>query len=163
MLTKPKIEDRKEQSYVAIRTKVNKDEIPAALPPLLMEVYQWLGKYNIKPAGAPFFQYHSMNSNCDLEVNVGIPTQSWVEGEGRFFSGSFPPGVYATISHFGHYSKLMEAHMALENWIRENGWDDTRQRTENEVKWGGRTEFYITDPQTEPDPEKWQTDVVFSL
>jgi hypothetical protein len=28
---------------------------------------------------------------------------------------------------------------------------------------GGRVEFYPTDPEEEPDPSKWQTDVAFRL
>lgn len=163
MLTKPKIEDRKEQPFIAISTKVNMKDIPTALPPLIIEVFEWLNKFHIKQAGPPFFNYTSMDNNCDLVVNVGVPTHNWVEGDGRCKSGYFPTGVYATISHFGPYLNLKEAHLALEEWITQNGWDDTKKRTDNEVAWGGRTEFYITDPEAEPNPEAWQTDVVFSL
>jgi effector-binding domain-containing protein len=163
MLTKPKIEDRKEQPFIAIGTRVNMKDIAVQLPPLIIEVVEWMNKFHIKQAGPPFFQYLSIDNNNDLIVNVGVPTHDWVEGDARLKSGKFPAGVYATLSHFGPYHQLKDAHMTLEEWVTQNGWDDTKKRTDNEVAWGGRTEFYITDPQTEPDQEKWQTDVVFSL
>jgi hypothetical protein len=30
-----------------------------------------------------------------------------------------------------------------------------------EEVWGGRVEFYITDPGEEPDPAKWETELAF--
>ncbi|WP_314518015.1 hypothetical protein [Xanthocytophaga agilis] len=31
------------------------------------------------------------------------------------------------------------------------------------TQWGGRTEFYLIDPDFEPGPAKWQTKIMFLL
>ena len=56
MITKPKLEQRLEQHYVAIHTQV---PIPfgALLPPLMDEVHNWMADKHLATAGAPFIRY----------------------------------------------------------------------------------------------------------
>jgi hypothetical protein len=44
MFGEPTIERRKEQPYMAIRTKLNMKDVPNILPPLIPEVLQWIDK-----------------------------------------------------------------------------------------------------------------------
>lgn len=154
----PKIEQRSEMQYMAIRVSVDIEEIPAKLPPLIPEVRAWLEKNNAKPDGPPFFQYVSMDSD-KMVAEVGFPVKKPLAGDDRVIPGYLPAGRYATLTHMGDYPGLRKANMDLEAWIKENGLKEKYKVTADGKKWGTRTELYLTDPQQEPDHDKWRTDV----
>lgn len=162
MTTAPKVQFHDEQYYVAIRTKVKMSDIPAILPPLIPEVFQWVEKNNITQSGPCFFRYLSYDSDDQLLVDVGVSTQTQAKGDGRVIPGSFPAANYVTVTYTGDYKELCHVHMALESWMKENGVKEGSQKVDGK-EYGARTEFYITDPQEEPDPAKWQTDVSILL
>jgi effector-binding domain-containing protein len=147
-----KVEDREAQNYMAIGVKVQRQEIPETLPPLINQVSDWLEKNNIVPEGPAFFRYLKMEGNM-LEVEVGIPVGSKINGNGHIKPGVIPGGRYAVATYYGHYSNLYQVHTTLEKWGKEAG-----------MKFkGARTEFYPTDPNIEPNPDKWQTDITIML
>ena len=162
MLSEPKIEYRDEQPYVAIRTKVSMQEIPTVLPPLIPEVYAWLQKNHVATDHPCFFCYHRMDKDDMLEVDVGVPVDKVLSGDDRILADVFPAGRYATVLHTGHYSNLRKAHMNLESWKEKMGLKEKALITENGA-WGVRIEFYITDPEQEPNPDKWVTEIAFLL
>ncbi len=148
MTIKPVIEQRDKQNYIAIKSKLKREEIPQLLPPLIPELFKWLSIKNIEPDGAPFFNYLKMDD--ELEIEVGIPTSSIVKGDERVKAGTFPKGEFAVAKHIGNYNKLFEFHVAIEKW-----------KDENNLKFiSPKVEFYPTDPVTEPNPKKWETIVI---
>lgn len=148
MKIEPKIENRDKQFYAAIRKKLKEKEIPEILPPLIPELFQWFEQKNIKPYGAPFFNYINMDNQSIVEV--GIPTSSSIKGDERVKAGLFPEGKYAVVKYMGPYNKLFEVHMAMEKW-----------KDENHFKFiAPKVEFYPTDPVAEPNPEKWETIII---
>jgi len=162
MTTEPAIQFHDEQYYVAIRTKVKMSDIPAVLPPLIPEVFQWMEKNKIMPTGPCFFRYLSYDSDDQLLVDVGVPAQAPAQGDGRIITGSFPAANYVTVRYTGDYKELSHVHMALESWMKENGIKEGAQKIDGK-EYGARTEFYITDPQEVPDPANWETDVSILL
>jgi effector-binding domain-containing protein len=163
MLTDPKVEERTEQHYMAICSEVNMKNISTVLPPLIPQIRAWMDKNNIIPSGPPFFKYFSMDKNDHLQVDVGIPVASPMRGEGKIVPDTFPAGKYATIIYTGDYRHLKDAHMKLEEWMTKKGLNDRLSGNEQKAVWRGRTEFYLVDESTEPDPEKWQTEITFLL
>ncbi len=158
MTTIPKIEFFEAEPYVAIRQKVSMAEISTVLPPLISEVFIWMGKEKVDGNGAPFFRYLSMDEHNNLIVDVGIPTKIKVAGSDKIISRIFPEGDYAALTHTGDYKNLRQAHMSLDKWIKENGYKDRGVMDDDQLV-GCRVEFYVSDPATEPDPEKWVTEV----
>lgn len=163
MLTEPKIETRKEQSYAAIRTKVSMKDIPAVLPPLIPDILNWIKKNNIVQTGPAFFRYLSWDKPNEFIVDVGVPVEKPIKPDSRVIAGSFPGGSYAVITHFGDYKNLKGAHMSLEDWVRKNHLNEKKQASANGDAYGVRTEFYTTDPDVEKDIEKWETEIAFFL
>lgn len=159
MINTPKVEQRPEMHYMAIRVNVNIAEIPAKLPPLIPEVRAWLEKNNLKPDGPPFFQYVAVNSHHQMVAEVGFPVKKSLAGDGRVIPGYLPAGRYATLMHMGDYAGLRKANMDLDAWIKENGLKEKHKLTADGKEWGTRMELYLTDPQQEPDHDKWRTDV----
>jgi effector-binding domain-containing protein len=157
------LEQRAEQPYAAIRVQVAMSEIGETLPPLVPEVFGWLQSRGIAPAGPPFFRYYRIEMPGALDVDVGVPVTTPVDGDGRVEPGLAPAGTYATVTHTGHPSELQAATVELMRWGRENGvsWDadlDGAHET-----WRARFEFYLTDPNVEPDMTKWQTQLAFKV
>src|SRR5882724_11122423 len=122
MLIQPVIEQRAEQPYMAIRTKLAMQDIPAILPPQIKEMCDWLAKNKLEPAGDPFFRYLAYGKKDNqLLVDVGVPVRAAVAGDNRVMAGAFPAGRYAKITHTGPYNNLKDAHMFLEDWGKKNG------------------------------------------
>lgn len=90
----PRIEILEEQFYIAIKSNLNRVQIPDLLPPLISELFKWLSSRNIDFAGAPFFNYIKIKGE-KLEIEVGVPTNSPVDGDDILKAGSFPAVKYA--------------------------------------------------------------------
>ena len=86
-----------------------------------------------------------------------------MDGDDHVVSGVLPAGRYATVTHVGHPSELMEVTKALLEWAAAQGltWDVSA--ADGGERWGSRLEIYLTDPGEEPDMSKWQTQLAFRL
>jgi effector-binding domain-containing protein len=162
MSSEPRIEERAEQPYVAIRGLVTMQTI-GAIADRLPEVFTWLAERDIPPAGAPFFRYNVIDMRQQLEIEVGAPLTIAVEGSGDVIAGTLPAGRYAVVSHVGHPDKLMGVTRNLLEWADEQGvrWD--MAETGVGQRWGCRLENYRTDPREEPDLNKWETELAFRV
>ena len=164
MITEPKIEDRKEQHYVGIRTLVTMQEMGPVLPPLWGEVYGWLASKGLKSAAAPLWRYRIIDMEAKMEIDVGVPVATAVTGDGRVTADTIPAGRYATLIYTGPYDGLMRATADLLAWAEKKGvvWDRWPAGPSGEC-WRARIENYLTDPKEEPDSAKWETELAFKL
>jgi effector-binding domain-containing protein len=163
MLTTPTLEHRAEQPYVAIRSTPTMGQIGAVAAPLIAEVFGWLTEQGISPAGPPFFRYLVIDMERQLELHVGVAVEPETAGDGRVLAGAFPEGEYLTAVYTGPFDGLPEATDEFLAWADANGivWD--RERTPAGEAWGSRTEHYLTDPESEPDPSRWETLLAFRV
>lgn len=162
MITEPKLEDRKDQHYVGVRTQVEMREFPVVIPQLLGETFGWLGSQGVPPAGAPFMRYHVINMESKLDIEMGVPVASATPGNGRVAPGVLPAGRYASLIYTG-VANGMKGNAALLDWGAAKGlvWDSWV--AENGDGFGSRFESYLTDPAVEPDMAKWETEVAIRL
>jgi effector-binding domain-containing protein len=162
MLVAPEIETRAEQPYVALRARVTMDGI-AAFAVRTGEVFGWLGARGLAPAGPPFLKFNVIDMARELEMENGVPVAAPADGDNLVVAGILPAGRYATVTHTGHPSELVEVTGALLDWGAEQGltWDVSPSADGD--RWGARLEFYLTDPREEPDMSKWQTQLAFRL
>jgi effector-binding domain-containing protein len=162
MISEPKLEDRREQPYVGIRTQAAMQELPDVIPQLLDEVFAWLREQGVEPAGAPFIRYHVIDMQAKLDIELGSPVASPLLGDHRVKAGVLPAGRYAALVYTGVKNGI-KGNKALLDWARAKGirwdrWDD-----ENGDAFGARYESFLTDPADEPDPAKWETEVAIRL
>ena len=162
MLVTPEIETCTEQPYVAIRARVKMAGI-GAFAVRTSEVFDWLGNRGLKPAGPPFLKYNVIDMTRKLEMETGVPVASAVDGDDDVVSGILPAGSYATVTHTGHPSELVEVTGALLDWAAEQGLTWDMSPSEDGDRWRARLEFYLTDPSQEPDMSKWRTQLAFRL
>ena len=76
MITEPKLENRNEQHYVAIRTQVTMQELDTVIQQLRREVLAWIAHQGIAPTGSPFLRNLVIDMKALLDIEVGIPTGS---------------------------------------------------------------------------------------
>ena len=156
------LEYRDAQPYAAIRLQA---AIPFSkfLAPAWGEVRAWLESIGISPCGAPFIRYLTTDMSARLDLEVGFPVAAALPHNGHISTGVIPAGKYAVMMYTGPYKGkgLFKATVALLEWAQENhiAWKkSTRDRLE---WWEGRLEWYLTDPDQEPDSKKWQTELAF--
>jgi effector-binding domain-containing protein len=161
MITKPKLEDRAEQHYVGIRTQVPSSKFKKIIPQFLDELFAWLGKQSVSPAGAPFMRYHVINMAGNMDVELGVPVASAQVGDERVSPGVIPAGRYAALVYSGVTG--IKGNKALVEWAAKSGikWD--RWDVENGDAFRSRIEYFLTDPAEEPDKKKWETEVAIRL
>src|SRR5690349_20662015 len=96
-MTEPKVENRDEQPYMGIRSQVPMAELPTVIPQSLGEIFAWLGKEGVTPAGPPFIRYHVIDMSSKLDVELGVPVASALAGDDRVAAGVLPAGRYASL------------------------------------------------------------------
>jgi effector-binding domain-containing protein len=160
----PEIVTRPEQPYVAIRGRVSMAEI-GAFAVRTPEVFAWLGARGLAPAGPPFLRYNVIDMMRQLEIDNGVPVAASADigGDGEVISGVLPAGRYATLTHVGHPSELVETTTALLDWASGQGLTWDMSPSGDGDRWGSRLEIYLTDPREEPDMSKWVTQLAFRL
>jgi effector-binding domain-containing protein len=158
----PQIVTRPEQPYVAVRAQVTMAELPA-LGAHFGEVFGWLGAHGLAPAGPPFWKYNTIDMTRQLDMEVGVPVAAAVEGDATVVSGRLPAGRYATAIHTGHPDGLAAATRQLLDWAAGQGLKWDMSTGDDGEHWGCRLEIYLTDPDQEPDMNKWETQLAFRL
>lgn len=158
----PEIEQRAAQLYVGISSWVTMAGV-GSVADRIPEIFGWLGAHGIAPAGPPFFRYHVIDMDRQLQIEVGVPVVSAVEDDGDIRAGTLPAGRFAVMTHTGAPDTLLAATGELLAWAEARGlaWDVTS--TDAGERWACRVEFYLTDPAEQPDLSKWQTQLAFLL
>jgi effector-binding domain-containing protein len=158
----PEITQRAAQPYAGISAWVTMAAI-GSVADRIPEIFSWLGARGIAPAGPPFFRYHVVDMERQLQVEAGVPVASAVEDDGPIRAGTLPAGRFAIMTHTGAPDTLAAATAKLLDWAEARGlaWDISR--TDAGEHWGCRLEFYLTNPAEQPDASKWQTQLVFRL
>jgi effector-binding domain-containing protein len=158
----PEIIQRPAQPYVGISGWVTMATL-SSVADRIPEIFGWLGREGIAPAGPPFFRYHVIDMERQLQVEAGVPVASAVEGEGAIQAGTLPAGRFAVMTHAGAPDTLAGATGELLDWAKARGLDWDVSQTEAGEQWGCRLEFYLTNPAEEPDMSKWETQLAFRL
>ncbi len=162
-MSEPTRQQRPEQPYAAIKVLVTMAEIGDVVPPLVGEVFGWLARHAVAPAGPPFWKYNVIEMARQLEIEVGVAVAQPIIGDDRVIAGVLPAGTYATSLHVGRPETLIDATRDLLDWGAREGitWDKL-DSVEGE-RWAARLEFYLTNPDDEPDMAKWETELAFRV
>ncbi len=97
-----------------------------------------------------------------LDIELGVPVAAAVAGDGRLQPGVLPAGRYASLIYTG-VANGIPANGALLEWGARQGlqWDSWADPQGD--AFAGRLETFLTEPDDEPDPAKWQTEVAIKL
>ncbi|MEX0957148.1 MAG: GyrI-like domain-containing protein [Rhizobiaceae bacterium] len=163
MLTVPRIVSLPARPYAAIRTRITMDEIMKVSPQLFGEIWGWVDAANAQPTGMTILKYNVVDMAGIMELEYGVSTAASVTSDERVLAGTLPAGRYATITHTGAYDQLYDANAVLIGWAKERDIEwDTETKADGD-HFACRYEDYRTDPQAEPDPQKWVVDVAIKI
>jgi len=108
------------QTVVAVRVSVPVEAIPTIMGEVFGEVYAYVGRAGLTPAGMPYARYHSFGAE-EMDMEVGSPVAGPAEGEGRIVSGELPGGTAAVTWHIGPYDTIVAAYDAITAWMQQHG------------------------------------------
>ena len=163
MLSEPVIVEREEQPYVGVGTTVRLREIGEAFPRLMGELAAGLARLGVAPTGPPFLRYIVIDMEGDLRIELGMVVATPISPNEGLIAGVLPAGRYASVIHTGPYDALAEANAALQAWAAREGLRWAVVETPVGDRWDCRLETYLTDPEAEPDPATWRTEVTYLL
>lgn len=138
---------------LTIRTTTPSGEISAKLGELYPKLMSCIADNEIKMTGPPFARYHSWDPEGDTELEAGVPVDTEVECEEDIEFVELPACKVVTVLHTGPYESLGPVYEAIQEYIDKKGLKIT----------GAVWEAYLTNPNAEPDPNKYQTQVYFPV
>lgn len=135
--------------YTAVvRGELPREALPTWLAAAFGVVQDYLQHAGIPPTGPPFARFTFLGDTVAVEAGIPVPYE--VAGTARVEPSALPDGHAAVTTHLGPYEDLDQAYRACHHWLQAHG----------HVAGGPHWEFYYTDPNAEPDPSRWRTDVV---
>ena len=144
--------ERAPQPTAVVRATIPVSEIPAFLGHAYAAVMQVLASQHIAPKDAPF-AYYLKAPTATVELEAGFPIAAQCAPAGEVLPGELPGGTIATTTHVGSYETLVDTYNVLMAWISKQG------LVRGEAMW----EIYLTDPQQEPDPANWRTQIFWPV
>ena len=147
------VTDRSSTTYAGVRETVKWADLKAFFGKAFGATGAALGAAHVKPAGMPtavFFKWDEVNMEADLLAGMPIPVASKAKVSG-VITYETPASKAYTVAYLGGYSGMEPAHQALAMTLEADGMELN----------GNVLEEYVTDPGSEPDSLKWQTNITW--
>lgn len=104
------------------------------------------------PTGPPFALYHGMPTDT-VDVEAGFPITPNFSDEGDVVAHILPESEAFEAMHRGPYDSLQQTYALILERMSAEG------KTPSDTMW----EFYLSDPEKQPNPATWQTRVVWPI
>lgn len=163
MLSLPAKNRRKKQPYLAIRSRLSKRQIPKQAQLFLPEVRSFMEEQGIVVTGPSFFRYNMISANGEMDIEFGHFTDKLYSGGGPVRAGILPAGSFMSMTWIGHYNKLSDVNAMLMGWAKEKSIEWDSASTEGGIFFGCRIDIFHKSMRTEPNPERWETEVAIML
>ena len=115
-------------------------------------VYPAVMGQGVQITGPPF-AFYPATPGAVVQVEAGVPVDRAVDAVGEVVPGKLPGGRAIHTMHVGPYDTLADTYGELLAWAADEG------LTLAEGMW----EVYLSDPDAEPDPATWRTDVFWPV
>lgn len=141
-----------EQPVAVVRERVPMDSLTGFFDRAFGAVMAAVQMQGAAPAGPPFALYHGMPGET-VDVEAGFPVAGNFQGTGEVASSVLPDTDAFEAVHTGSYDSLGTTYDAIKERMEAEG------SAPADTMW----EYYLTDPQKQPDPGTWQTRVVWPI
>lgn len=111
-----------------------------------------LARQGATPKGPPVALYRGPAKDT-VDVLAGFPLARPANPEGGVVLETLPGGATVEAVHTGPYDTLSATYGELSDWFTEQCMETPLEMWEE----------YLVGPETEPDPQRWQTRIVFPL
>jgi effector-binding domain-containing protein len=141
---------RQETAVLSLHCNVN--DISSVMGEAFAKVFEAVTRSGSVPAGPVFSRYFAFSEET-VDFEAGIAVTEPFTGDGDVKASTIGDCEAAVTMHTGPYDSLSKTYEALQAWIGAQG------RKPGATMW----EVYLTDPEQEPDPSKWQTEVYWPV
>ena len=148
MIDTPKITRTSEQLTAVVHVTVAREEIRKVMGPGISEVKAAIAAQGIAAAG-PWLTHHLRMDPKVFDFEICVPVKSPVSATGRVKQGRLPARKVARTVYYGPYEGLGAAWGELGEWIKAQGLKPA------DDLW----EIYTVDPESNPDPANWRTEL----
>lgn len=138
-------------NYYSLGTECAIEEINGNMKKMFTKLFTDLGKAGIEIQGTPFALYHTWGETSKFDCCV--PVEEITLPIKGISSSTLPENNYAIIKYVGDYAGMLAPYTYMEKWL---------EMSMKEVN-GPVREVYKTDPESEPDPAKWITYIMFPI
>jgi len=148
-----KIKEVEAQPIVSIRLQTHPDALGQVITAATLELIDYVkrqgaGRQDLRP-----LVIHHTYTEEMADIEVGLPVERAVAGEGRITNNTIPGGSVACIMHVGPYEELGIVYPALAAWIQEHGHETN----------GQPYEVFWNDPSEVSDPAEYRTEVLWPI
>jgi effector-binding domain-containing protein/uncharacterized protein YndB with AHSA1/START domain len=143
--------DVPEMHYLYVKAQADESDISNVLGSGYGRIMDVMRKQGLVLADAPFAIYQTPPPVFEMEIGIPVVTPGKESGDVK--TGTMGPCKALMVRYFGPYEKSSSAHAAIREYL------DRKGMTAAGAPW----ETYVTDPATEPDTSKWETDVYYPV
>ncbi len=148
----PEIVQLAKRRAAVMHATASTEELPSTFERIFPAVFAALTEQGVTDMGHVIAVYHTMDAN-QMSLSAGIEIGEDVEPSEPLELLEMPACDAVKADHFGPYDTLYQTHEAIWPFVQELGREPI----------AGPTERYITDPEAEPDPSKWHTEILLPL
>lgn len=148
------IEDVPERRVLQIRERCHLDDVSKVIPRAIEEVGQYMKELGVPPAeDVCFCVCPFANEEGMLDLAIGWPVDAEVPGRGPIEAATLPGGRALAFLHRGPYTALSQSYRLMAEVMREHGLAAA----------GDPVEWYLSDPEETPDPNDYETRIVWPI
>jgi effector-binding domain-containing protein len=136
-----------------VRRRVAPGELSKVVPEACGLVWETVKAAQVKDAGRHVTVYRDAGAGL-VDIEVGVEVGNAFPGRDEVVGSVTPVGDAATMTHFGPYRKLGEAHQAIRQWCAAQG------RTLAGINWELYGHWL---DEWNKDPSKIRTDIFYLL
>ena len=139
-------------SYISILDSCALNDLLKCKELLYNELLVFGARSGIDITVHPIVVYHRIDER-QMVFEFGIPVAEQMSTSGRIRYKTILGGDNVVANYYGEYDTLEDGHNAIQHWLIRHD----RKQT------GHVWEMYVTDPSTEPDPNKWLTRIYYPV
>lgn len=143
MFEVPAVKQLESRPYLAIPLRITLDGF-GELDSVFEELFSWMATRGIERIGWQFLRLIAIDMTKYLDIEVGVPVESVVEGDGRVVCREIPEGPYLTLRYAAaDQEQHIDANGYFQRWASDHGLEWDNDRSQQPETWGGRFEFLI--------------------
>ena len=152
MIDTPRIVATEPLHYAALHITCALSEMGKVMGPGIAEVVAALKAQDISPNG-PWFTHHFRRPVETFDFEICFPVDTPITATDRITPGIWPAMKVARTVYHGNYMGLPHAWPELDTWMKAEG------HTQGTDFW----ERYLVNPNDNPDPAQWRTELNWPL
>ncbi len=137
-----------------IKDSCTSDEMGKAMERDYGKLMSYIFQNHKDSFGKPATLWYSYDEETTFGVfEAAIPVSQSSQGKDNIMIKKMQPNKVIAGIHYGPYENTMYMYQAIMKYLKDNNLEEA----------GGPIEIYLNDPSTEPNPEKWETVIMFQV